>query len=244
MFSIALVVGRSGLPFNSPDNYTLPKSIDWRKKGAVTHVKDQTVCDAFRAFAAIGSLEGHNFRKTGKLVSLSEQNVVDCAQPSGINGCDSSLSATMGEVFEFIKKRGGIATEKLYPWFSKNYTGCCQYSPKYFGATLTNYVVLPFGDEKKLQEAIAREGPIAITLDYNYKFATYSGGIFYEQTCNDEGSNHAMVAVGFGTDENGVEYYVLKNSWGKLWGEDGYMRIIRNAQNHCGIASNAMYPVV
>lgn len=219
----------------------LPKSIDWRKKGAVTNVKRQGKnCGSCWAFSSVGALEGQHYRKTGHLLSLSPQNLIDCTDTHGKGKCHGR---SRHEAFDWIKEHGGIESDKMYPYRAKG--GPCKYNKNRSVATLRGYMDIPIGDEKKLQDAIANIGPISVALDTSHEsFWYYSSGIYYEPKCNDDNLNHALLAVGYGTDEKGRDYFILKNSWGDNWGEDGYIRIARNKKNHCGIASSATYPVV
>lgn len=193
-----------------PANVAIPGSIDWREKGLVTEVKDQGECGSCWAFSATGALEGQNFRKTGNLVALSEQNLIDCSGSYGNEGCNGGL---MDYAFQYIKDNGGIDTEKSYPY--KAMDGECKYNPKNKGATESGYVDIPKGDEKKLTAAIATLGPISVAIDASYdSFQFYSSGVYFEPRCNPGHLDHAVLAVGYGTDENDKDYYIIKNSWG------------------------------
>lgn len=192
------------------------------------------------AFSTTGSLEGQYYLKTGKLVSLSEQNIVDCTNPPG--GGDKCSGRQLRDGIEWVKNHGGIETEQEYPYMEK--PGTCKYNKAKLIAPVQSAIDIPMGDEKKLQEAIATVGPVSVAFHSTVSFQFYSSGIFYEKNCDPLALNHAMTAVGYGSDEKGTEYYIVKNSWGKLWGENGYLKMARNRDNNCGIATAAFYPVL
>lgn len=225
--------------FEMPDDMILPASIDWRHKGAVTHVKNQRDCRSNWAFATTGAIEGQYFLKTGHLLSLSEQNLIDCS-PSNF-GCNGGN--TIKAFQDIISSGKGIKTEKQYPYAAIN--GFCRNSSNIWGVRVHDFVRIPAHDERKLQYAIATKGPIAAAMDAsNRSFLQYGGGIYYEHNCNSSHPTHPVLIVGYGTDEHQLDYYIVKNSWGTGWGENGYFRIIRNHRNHCGIATQASYPIV
>ncbi|GAB6027590.1 hypothetical protein CHUAL_001833 [Chamberlinius hualienensis] len=219
-------------------NGVRPDKIDWRLKGYVTPVKSQGLCGSCWAFSATGSLEGQIFKKTGKLVSLSEQNLVDCSKDEGDSGCEGGYITS---AFDYIKNNHGIDTEKSYPY--EGHDGTCRFQKDNIGATCSSFVNLPRGNEDYLQESIAFQGPISVAIDANhFSFNFYESGIYYEPQCNPNVMSHAVLAVGYGADEK--EYYIVKNSWDVDWGEDGYIRMSRNKNNNCGISTMACYPVI
>jgi len=197
----------------------------------VTPIKNQGQCGSCWAFSATGSIEGAWWNKTKNLVSVSEQQLVDCAGSTGNEGCNGGL---MDLAFEWIIQNGGICTEKDYPYTAVDGTckTTCRSAVKLSGYKSTNQ-----GDENDLfRAATLTTVSVAIEAD-EMPFQFYSGGVFDEQC----GTNldHGVLVVGYGTD-TGKDYWIVKNSWGTSWGESGYIRMIRN-KNICGIAAQPVY---
>ncbi|KAJ7560923.1 hypothetical protein O6H91_03G006400 [Diphasiastrum complanatum] len=224
--------------FRHEDLQGIPASIDWRKKGAVTGVKDQGGCGSCWAFSAIAAVEGINGIVTGDLMSLSEQELVDCDR-SYDQGCNGGL---MDYAFEFIIKNGGIDTEKDYPY--KGVDGTCdQIRKNAHVVTIDGYKDVTPNNEDALKVAVANQ-PISVAIEAaGRSFQFYNGGVF-SGSCGTN-LDHGVTAVGYGTDGS-VDYWLIKNSWGASWGENGYIRIQRNVAvktGLCGIAIEPSYPL-
>lgn len=222
-----------------PISRDLPTSTDWRQKGAVTPVKDQAKCLSCWSFSATGSLEGQIYLKNGKLISLSEQNLIDCTKSYGNQGC---IGGNVVASFQYIKDNKGIDTEESYPYEAHDYI--CRFNRTTIGGTDKGHRSIQLGSEEDLQNAVANVGPISVTIDASQlSFHFYSGGVYHEPHCNSTSLDHCVLVVGYGT-ENGQDYWLVKNSWGTSWGEKGYIKMARNKYNHCGIVSLARYPIV
>jgi len=223
----------------SPLKVTLPASFDWRSKGAVSHVKNQEQCGSCWSFSTTGSTEGcHYIHETGqkKMVSLSEQNLMDCSTSQGNQGCDGGL---MTQAMDYIIQNGGIDTEKSYPYTAED--GTCHYNSANSGATLKSYVNVNQGDENDLQAKV-NVGPTSVAIDASQSsFQFYSTGVYYEPNCSSTQLDHGVLAVGWGTS-SGSDYWIVKNSWGSDWGQSGYIWMSRNKDNNCGIATMATLP--
>ncbi|KAL4334670.1 hypothetical protein GQ457_07G015190 [Hibiscus cannabinus] len=220
----------------------VPTSLDWRDQGAVTPVKYQGRCNCCWAFSAVAALEGIIKIKTDKLISLSEQQLLDCSR-NGVNrGCNGGW---MMDAFEYITQNQGITTEQSYPYEGKQET--CD-SEKHIDkvASINGYQMVPANDEEALLKAVAKQ-PVSVALDSRGRnFQFYTGRGVFTGEC-DSVLTHGVTIVGYGTSEEGLKYWVIKNSWGKTWGENGFMKIQRGVNapgGLCGIARMPSYPVV
>ncbi|XP_024969133.1 vignain-like [Cynara cardunculus var. scolymus] len=218
---------------------TVPTSVDWRKKGAVTPVKDQGQCGSCWAFSTVVAIEGINQIKTKELVSLSEQELIDCDNREN-QGCNGGL---MDLAFDFIKKVGGLTKEDSYPYTAAN--GRCDSNKANAPVvSIDGHEDVPKNDEKALMKAVAHQ-PVSVAIDAgDPDFQFYSEGVFTGK-CGTE-LDHGVAAVGYGVTLDGTKYWIVKNSWGAEWGEKGYIRMQRGISDKrglCGIAMEASYPI-
>ncbi|XP_040269749.1 zingipain-2-like [Bufo bufo] len=213
-------------------NHDIPESVDWRESNCVGPVKNQGLCGSCWAFAAVGVFETHHCLKTKELIEFSEQQLVDC--DGNNDGCCGGFPHT---AMAYVSHHG-MMSAKDYEYSERQLK--CFFNPEnavYFN--LTKYYTLP--EEHNMAISVATSGPIAVGIDASQDFQQYCGGIF-EGDCTTN-ANHAVVIVGYGTEydaktDEDIDYWIVRNSWGEDWGEDGYVKMRRNV-NLCGIATYA-----
>jgi len=230
---------RRSLPtVDASSMFTLPASVDWTTKGAVTPIKNQEQCGSCWAFSSTGSIEGSYEIKTGKLNSLSEQQLVDCSQSYGNMGCNGGL---MDYAFEYVIANKGLCSESAYPYTAV--TGTCKSSTCTSVSTITSYKDVTHNSEDALQAAVAQQ-PVSVAIEADQSgFQFYSSGVF-TGTCGTA-LDHGVLAVGYGT-QGTQAYWKVKNSWGTSWGMSGYILMGRNMQapyGQSGIAMGPSYPI-
>uniref|UniRef100_A0A3Q3IZS1 Cathepsin S n=1 Tax=Monopterus albus TaxID=43700 RepID=A0A3Q3IZS1_MONAL len=202
--------------------------------GAIT----EGACGSCWAFSAAGALEGQLAKKTGNLVDLSPQNLVDCSNKYGNMGCNGGY---MHKSFQYVIDNQGIDSDASYPYIAQEQQ--CKYNPTYRAANCSSYSFLPAGDEGALKEAIATIGPISVAIDATRPtFSFYRSGVYDDSSCSQM-VNHGVLAVGYGTLD-GQDYWLVKNSWGTSFGDQGYIRMARNKKDQCGIALWPCYPIM
>lgn len=217
---------------------TLPDFIDWRDKNAVTDVKDQGHCGSCWSFSATGSMEGAWAIKTGKLVSFSEQQLIDCSSLYGNSGCNGGL---MESAFEYAIDKGMCSESDLpYEALGKLCSNCNKI------AHFNSCVSVTSNNQLHLKEAVSR-GPVSVAIEADtLVFQFYKSGIIDDVKCGTN-LDHGVLIVGYGS-ENGKDYWIVKNSWGPGWGDKGFVKIARtnniNDIGICGIAAQPSYIVV
>ncbi|XP_004230928.1 cysteine protease RD19A [Solanum lycopersicum] len=219
----------------------LPSDFDWREHGAVTPVKNQGSCGSCWSFSTTGALEGANFLATGKLVSLSEQQLVDCdheCDPEEKDSCDSGCSGgLMNSAFEYTLKAGGLMREEDYPYTGTD-KATCKFDNTKVAAKVANFSVVSL-DEEQIAANLVKNGPLAVAINAVF-MQTYVGGVSCPYICSKQ-LDHGVLLVGYGTGFSPIRmkekpYWIIKNSWGEKWGESGYYKICRG-RNVCGVDS-------
>ncbi|BBG94869.1 Papain family cysteine protease [Prunus dulcis] len=219
----------------------LPTDFDWRDKGAVTPVKDQGSCGSCWAFSATGALEGAHYLQTGELLSLSEQQLVDCdheCDPEEFGSCDSGCNGgLMNNAFEYTLKAGGLEREKDYPYTGTDDT--CKFDKSKVVAAVSNFSVIST-DEDQIAANLVHHGPLAVGINAVF-MQTYVKGVSCPYICGKR-IDHGVLLVGYGSSGfapirfKEKPYWILKNSWGQSWGEEGFYKICRG-HNSCGVDS-------
>ena len=204
-----------------------PESWNWMDQGVLGPVKDQGFCGSCWAFSTMGNIEALNTMKTKEYVPLSEQQLVDCDTEYDM-GCDGGL---MEYAFAYLMEKGCMKQED-YPYVG--YDDTCKYDESKVFLKVANWTMLATQDEVEMKEFLYSNGPLAIAINAD-PFQYYTGGIIDEDewSCDPEGLNHGVVLVGYG-NESGVDYWIIRNSWGDYWGEDGYVRVARG-KGTCGV---------
>lgn len=245
--NIKSVLERHNRQFSKYNMYlrqSIPSSVDWTNEGAVTPIKNQGQCGSCWSFSTTGAIEGAHEIATGNLVSLSEQQLVDCSTKYGNMGCNGGVPIW---AYEYVIDNNGICSESEYPYTASD--GTCQTTCK-TQATISSYFNVTTNSGLALKQAIAKQ-PVSVIIEADQmSFQFYSSGVL--TTGCGSNLDHAVLAVGYGTTSSGQDYFKIKNSWGETWGLNGYILLgadsNSNSQNDgsgiCGVLSMPTYPIV
>lgn len=220
-------------------NLTAPASCDWR--ASVPPVRDQGRCGSCWAFSAVGAVEGQVSRLTSEVVPLSPQQLLDCSfgKKYRNHGCRGGLP---NSAFRYLADSEGLATEKEYPYKGKESQSV---NCRHRGRGVSGLVNIRRGDEEHLAVQLAAVGPVSVCIFATRQFKFYKRGVFSSSHCPKKlRINHAMLAVGYGVSRHGRSYWLVKNSWGVMWGKAGYVKMSKDYDNNCHIASLASYPLL
>lgn len=215
------------------NNKNNDKELDWRTKGAVNKIKNQGSCGSCWAFSAIQNCESAEFLKYNILYRFSEQSLVDCVTADA--GCSGGLPC---DAYTYIVEecQGKVMLEDDYPYEAID--AKCRFDINKAIGHFTHYIEIESGSESDLAAKCEKYGPLSIGIDASQmSFQLYAGGIYDEPHCSSLFLDHGVGLVGYGS-ENGVQYWIVRNSWGEFWGEKGYVRMIRGS-NQCGEATSA-----
>ncbi|XP_061711443.1 procathepsin L-like [Cydia pomonella] len=202
-----------------------PDSLDWRQQNKVTHVKNQDKCGSCYIFSAVGDIEGQYAMKHGQLIALSEGQALDCLN---VGGCQGGYMEQVMQ--ELAQRRMKLEREEDYPYAPSKKP--CHHDPSKGVVQCAGGVRKEMMDEEQLKVLLANRGPISIAIN-SQDFGYYQKGILIPNMCKGRPIDHAVLLVGYG-EENGQKYWLIKNSWGTGWGEQGYVRMLRGV-NACNI---------
>ncbi|KAJ3639963.1 hypothetical protein Zmor_003289 [Zophobas morio] len=212
----------------------IPDEVNWVEKGFETPTYNQKDCGSCYAFSIAGVLQAQVFKQTDVLVPLSEQQLVDCSVSTGNYGCGGG---SLRNTLKYLDKSGGLMTYIDYPYLARQQR--CRFDKNRALVNVTTWAILPARDERALEIAVAKIGPIAVSINASpHTFQLYHSGLYDDVGCSSNVVNHAMLVVGYTRNA-----WILKNWWGSHWGEKGYMRL-RRGKNRCGVANYAAYALV
>mmetsp|Transcript_9465 Transcript_9465/g.9190 ORF Transcript_9465/g.9190 Transcript_9465/m.9190 type:complete len:351 (-) Transcript_9465:48-1100(-) len=221
-------------------NDEAPDYFNWVDQDVVSPVKDQKSCGSCWTFSTTGAIESHYKINTGEEELFSEQELIDCpdAERYDTHGCKGGLPSY---AFNFIKEVG-LETENSYPYLARD--SVCTYDAEELRVTTDGPFNITAGDEEQLKEELFNNGPVSVSFHVKEDFLDYTSGVYSVSDCPDteQDVNHAVLAVGYGTTDDGMDYWIVKNSWSEVWGDEGFFKIERGV-NMCAIAMCNSYPL-
>lgn len=212
----------------------LPETVDYRTSGCLSLPKDQKFCGSCWSQAVVSAIETMKCMKSGRLETMSAQNLIDCASRKHGYKLDGCAGGMFPDAIQYVINNGGIDDEECYP-YGANDREACRYSAKCKAGTVATWRRIP-PTEEALKSALAKHGPVLAAIHSNDDFFSYNSGVYDDPKCTNERAkiNHGVVVVGYGS-ENGKDFWIVRNSWGYTWGEKGYMKLIRGKPNNCCI---------
>lgn len=219
----------------------VPNSVDWREDNIVSSVKNQEKCGSCWSFSSAEATEGIWAKKHNNLYNLSEQELIDCSTLYGNNGCSGG---SMINAYKYIINNG-LCTNESYPYTGTD-KNICKNTTCNKVAKIDNYKSI-ISTEKQLEKAVALQ-PISVAIEADKRsFQLYKSGIYNDINCGQK-LDHGVLLVGYGSDFLfNMKYWIVKNSWGENWGENGYIRIQKDSGidgGMCGIALQASAPII
>eukprot|EP00887_Chlorella_sp_A99_P000277 scaffold13.g277.t1 len=236
----ATLADRPGIKMHkaSTPSHLLPAAVIWKGTPADSPVKDQGACGSCWAFSTAGAIEAAYYRETGMQKLFSEQSLVDCGWDAN-NSMKGCFGGEQSDAFDYIFAKGGMPSQDDYPYTGIN--GFCRRDAKKIGFKGELVWVTP--GEADLKEALYTKGPLTVSIDASQdSFRFYTAGIYTTPDCKTKPRelDHAVIASGYGTTEDGQDFWLVKNTWSPYWGEEGYMRVARSP-NDCGVSQEALY---
>jgi cathepsin L len=233
--------------FDASSVSAIPDSVDWRDHtpAVVSPIKDQGQCGSCWAFSAVEAMEAAAAIKTGtKVKKGSPQQLVDCVD-NGADNCDRG--GEMHDGYLEVIKQGGLDTEASYPYEGQSGGGCRFKKLNVINGTTNfkGYKQIKVGNETDLMAATAVIPTVSIAIDASsMSFQLYTGGVYNNFLCHNKaaGLDHGVAIVGYGKQVN-KDYWLVRNSWGTIWGMEGYIKMSKDKNNQCGVATDATYPV-
>ncbi|CAG4983240.1 unnamed protein product [Parnassius apollo] len=215
----------------------IPLNYDMRQDGVISPVKNQGECGSCWAFSTTAAVEGALARSNGgRNIDLSEQSLVDCAWDHNM-GCDGGI---LDEAFKYITINGIPSQREYGPYLQQD--GYCKLENMTQVYSIKGFAKVPSLSESALKVALLKYGPVTVGIYAGRNMKFYSSGIFYDIDCSKKMLNHGVTVVGYGV-RDGTNYWIIKNSWGEDWGEDGYI-LVSTVNDNCNVMSEAYYPIV